>query len=105
MILGNVVRFSLLGWSSIGPAKWVIRIGYRLDLSLLRVTFRPTMLGSTSGEIRVWVSFGSTMFRSGEVRVRVTYRFHARVRMGSVRVEFKSGLLRVVYSSPCSDSV
>ena len=67
-----------------------------------------------SGQLRVKFGFGSrscqpcsgrVQFGSGEVRVRVTYRFHARVRMSSVRVDFESGLLKVVYSSPGSDSV
>ena len=50
--------------------------------------------------IRVLVRFGLS-----EVRVRVTYRYHASVRMGSVRVEFGLGLFRVLYNSPGSDRV
>ena len=41
--------------------------------------------GFLSGEVRVWVNFGSTMFRSG---------------LGSARVEFGSSMFRVVYGSP-----
>ena len=48
--------------------------------------------------IRVDVRFGL-----GEFRVLVTYRYHASVRTGSVRVEFGLGLSRVVYNSPGSD--
>ena len=74
MILGNLVRFSLLGWWSIGPAKWDIRIGYRSGVSLLRVTFGSTMPGSASG--------------LGLVRVN-----HDRVGFSSVRVKFEFGSL------------
>ena len=36
---------------------------------------------------------------SGEVRVRITYGYHVRVDMGSVRVEFGSDLFWVVYGN------
>ena len=54
-----------------------------------------------SGRVHVKFAFGSLSgqrFGSNEVQVSVTYGYHVRVSTGLVRVEFGSGLLRVVYS-------